>query len=49
MYPLYKGKRGVLLESRSEFQIQRDSKGREATGMNCSFKNLEMIRKSKVE
>lgn len=46
--PLYKG-RGVSLESRSEFKIQRDSKGGEAEGMNCSFKNLEMIRKSKVE
>lgn len=29
----------------SELKGQRDSKGGEATGTNCSFKNLETLRK----
>lgn len=44
----YKGK-DVSLESSSEFKIQRESKSEEAIGMNYSFKNLEMIEKSKME
>lgn len=43
---LHKG-RSILWESRSEVKGQRDSEGEGVRGINCSFKNLEIMKKNK--